>query len=83
MLLGSLAIQYCQRAAAVLISVIAFSVCFVTLLSAGILAMRGTGEMAPIKYIVLLAYAGFYGLFGLAFSFLTGKPISNEPRKDA
>jgi hypothetical protein len=83
LLLGSLAGQCGHKAAMVAVSVIAFSVCFLALLSSGILAMKGTGETAPIKYAIFLGYGGLYGGFGLAFSLLAGKSKNNEPGKDA
>lgn len=83
MVLASLAAQSERKVATVAVSVIAFSVCFLALLSGGILAVRGAGEMAPLKFIIFLAYAGFYGLFGLAFSFLAGKSTTNETGIDA
>lgn len=83
LLLASLAIQRGHRAAMMLISALAFSVCFLALLSSGILAMRGTGETAAIKYIVFLAYGGLYGIFGLACSLLAGKSATTEAGKDA
>jgi hypothetical protein len=83
LLLASLAAQCGHKAALVVVSVIAFSVCFIALLSSGILAMKATGEMAPIKYVIFLAYGGLYGIFGLAFSLLAGKSTNNEAGKDA
>ena len=47
------------------------------------MAMRGTSEMAPIKYVIFLAYGGLYGFFGVAFSLLAGKSANNEAKKDA
>lgn len=82
LLLASLAIQRSRRTAMVVISVLAFSVCFLALLSSGILAMKGTGEMAAVKYVVFLAYGGLYG-FGLACSLLAGKSATNEAGKNA
>ena len=67
----------------VVISALAFSVCFLALLSSGILAMKGTGEMAPVKYVLFLAYGGLYGIFGLACSLLAGKSAANEAGKSA
>ena len=83
LLLASLAAQSGRKTATITISVIAFSVCFLAILSGGILAMRGTGEMTPMKYILFLAYGGLYGLFGLAFSVLAGKTAINEANKDS
>jgi hypothetical protein len=83
LLLGSLAVQSDNKTATITISVIAFSVCFLALVTAGVLAMKGSGAMAPIKYVVFLAYAGLFGLFGLAFSFLAGKSEAVKPTKDA
>ena len=79
LLLASLAVQRGQRTATVIISVLAFVVCFLALLSAGILAMKGTDEMAPIKFVIFLAYAGLYGIFGLACSLLAVKPANDGP----
>jgi len=81
LLLASLAVQRGQRMATVIISAMAFIVCFLALLSAGILAMKGTDEMAPIKFVVFLAYAGLYGIFGLACSLLAGKPANDGTAK--
>lgn len=83
LVLGSLAAQADQKAATAAISVIAFSVCFLALLIGGVIAMRGTGEMTPLKFIIFLAYAGFYGLFGLAFSFLAAKRTISEVATNA
>ena len=83
LLLASLAVQRNQRTATVVISVIAFGVCFLALLSGGILAMKGTGEIASVKYVIFLAYGGLYGIFGLACSLLAGKATTNEAGKDA
>ena len=83
LLLASLAAQSGQKTATVTISVIALSVCFLAILSGGILAMRGTGEMTPIKYLIFLAYGGVYGFFGLAFSVLAGKAAKEEADKVA
>jgi len=83
LLLASLAIQRSHRTAMVVISMLAFSVCFLALLSGGIMAMRGTGELMAIKYLIFLAYAGLYGIFGLACSLLAGKSATNETGKNA
>lgn len=83
LLLASLAGQSGQKTASTAISVVAFSVCFLALLIGGIMAMKGTGGMAPIKYVIFLAYGGLYGCFGLAFSLLTGKSGDSEAGKDA
>jgi|ERR1039457_390293 hypothetical protein len=83
LLLASLAAQSGNKTATIAISVIAFSVCFLALLIGGIMAMRGTSEMAPIKYVIFLAYGGLYGFFGVAFSLLAGKSANNEAKKDA
>ena len=83
LLLGSMAVQSGHRTATVTISVIAFSVCFLALLAAGVLAMKESGEMAPIKYVLFLAYAGLFALFGLAFSFVAGKSGAVRPKEDA
>jgi len=83
LLLASLAAQSGSRTGNIAISVIAFSVCFLALLSGGILAFQGSSDLAALKYIILLAYAGFYGAFGLAFSFLTGPRPSRELQKNA
>jgi len=83
LLLGSLAVQSGSKAATLVVSVVAFSVCFLALVCAGFLTMKSGGEVAPIKYVVFLAYAGLYGLFGLAFSFLMGKSEKSEVKKDA
>jgi hypothetical protein len=81
LLLAPLAVQRNQRTATVVISVIAFGVCFLALLSGGILAMKGTGEIASVKYVIFLAYGGLYGIFGLACSLLVGKSATNEVEK--
>jgi ABC-type Fe3+-siderophore transport system permease subunit len=73
LLIASMAAQSGHKAAMLTISVIAFSVCFLALLSGGILAMKRTSEMTSIKYVIFLAYGGLYGCFGLAFSLLAGK----------
>ena len=83
LLLASLAVQRNQRTATVVISVIAFGVCFLALLSGGILAMKSTGEIASVKYVIFLAYGGLYGIFGLACSLLAGQPAINEAGKNA
>jgi hypothetical protein len=83
LLLASLAIQRSHRTAMVVISVLAFGVCFLALLSGGILAIRGTVELATVKYVIFLAYGGLYGIFGLACSLLAGKATTNEAGKDA
>jgi hypothetical protein len=83
LVLGSLAAQSDRRPATIAISVAAFSVCFLALLCGGLLAMWGAGEMAPLKFIIFLAYAGFYGLFGLAFSFLAGKSTTDKAGANA
>ena len=78
LLLASLAAQSRYRTGTIAISVVAFSVSFLALLSAGILAIHGTSEMTTLKYILLLTYAGLYGAFGFAFSFLTGSSRLSE-----
>jgi hypothetical protein len=83
LLLASLAAQSGYKIATTVVSVIAFAVCFVALLIGGIMAMKGGGETAPIKYVIYLAYGGLYGIFGVAFSLLAGKPANSEARKDA
>ena len=83
LLLASLAAQSGHKTATTTISVIALSVCFLAILSGGILAMRGTGEMTPIKYLIFLSYGGLYGFFGLAFSVLAGKAAKEEADKVA
>lgn len=83
LLLASLAAQSGNKTATITVSVIALSVCFLAILSGGILAMRGAGEMTPIKYVIFLAYGGLYGLFGLAFSVFAGKTPNIEAKKDA
>ena len=81
LVLASLAAQCDHKTVMMAISVIAFSVCFLALLSSGILAIKGTSEMAPIKYVIFLAYAGLYGIFGITFSLLAGRPANNEAGK--
>jgi hypothetical protein len=83
LLLASLAAQSGHKTAKTVISVVAFSVCFLALLIGGIMAMRGTSEMAPIKYVIFLVYGGLYGFFGIAFSLLAGRSVNNEVTKDA
>jgi len=83
LLLGSLAIQRRRRTAMVVMSILAFSVCFLALLCGGIMAMKGTGDLLAIKFIIYLAYGGLYGMFGLACSLLAGKPTSSEPGNNA
>jgi len=78
LMLASLAAQSKFRMGTVAICVVAFSVAFLALLTGGILAIHGTSDMTPLRYIILLTYAGFYGAFGLAFSFLTGAPQSSQ-----
>jgi hypothetical protein len=82
LVLASLAAQSGHKTAMVVISLIAFSVCFLALLSSGILALKGTGGMAPIKYFIFLAYGGLYGIFGLAFSLVAGKSAKTETGKE-
>jgi hypothetical protein len=81
LMLASLAAQSSHKTPALVISVIALGVCFLALLSAGILAMKGSTEMTPVKYVIFIAYAGLYGLFGLAFSFLASKSARAELSK--
>lgn len=81
--LGSLAAQTGQKSIPGAVSVVAFSMCFVALLAGGILALRGTGETAPLRFIIFLAYGGFYALFGLGFSFLAAKPAPTSIRQPA
>jgi len=81
LLLASLAMQRSHRIAMMVIALLAFSVCFLALLSSGILALRGTGNLLAVKYAVFIAYAGLYGLFGLAGSLLAAKPVTGEPPK--
>jgi hypothetical protein len=83
LLLASLAAQCGHKTTMAVISLIAFSVCFLALLSSGILAMKASGEMAPIKYVIFLAYGGLYGIFGLAFSVVAGRSAKGEAGKDA
>jgi hypothetical protein len=83
LLLASLAAQRSHRTATIVLSAIAFGVCFLALLSSGILAMKGTGAMTPVKYVIFLAYGGLYGIFGLACSLLAGKPANEGPGKVA
>ena len=83
LLLASLAAQSGNKTATVAISAISFSVCFIALLIGGIMAMKGTGGAAPIKYVIFLAYGGLYGFFGLAFSLLAGKSENSEAGKNA
>jgi hypothetical protein len=83
LLLACLAAQSGHKTGMVVISLIAFSVCFLALLSSGILAMKGTGGMVPIKYVIFLAYGGLYGLFGLAFSLVAGRSAKIEAGKEA
>jgi len=82
LLLASLAMQRSHRTAMIVLSMLAFSVCFLALLSSGIMAMRGTGELMAVKYVIFLAYAGLYGIFGLACSLLAGKSATNETGKN-
>jgi hypothetical protein len=82
LLLASLAAQSGHKVAATAVSVIAFSVCFISLLIGGIMAMNGAGGTAPIKYVIFLAYGGLFGFFGLAFSLLAGKAAKNEDKKE-
>jgi hypothetical protein len=82
LLLASLAAQSGHNAGTTAVSVIAFSVCFLALLIGGVMAMRNTAEMAPIKYVIFLAYGGLYGFFGLAFSLLSGKSAKSEAQKE-
>jgi hypothetical protein len=83
LVLASLAAQSGHKTAMIAISLVAFTVSFVALLSSGILAMKGTGSMAPIKYVIFLAYGGLYGIFGLAFSLVAGKSAKTETGKAA
>jgi hypothetical protein len=73
LLLASLAAQPGNRAGNTAVAAIAFSVCFVALLIGGIMAMKNSSNMAPIKYVIVLVYGGLYGIFGLAFSLLAEK----------
>jgi hypothetical protein len=82
LMLASLAAQSSRKTPTLVISVISLGVCFLALLSAGILAMKGNTEMTPMKYVIFIAYAGLYGLFGLAFSFLAGKSARNEANQN-
>jgi len=82
LLLASLAAQSGHKTATTVISVIAFSVCFIALLAGGIMAMIGTTEIATIKYVILLVYGGLYGFFGLAFSLIASKSAKDEVKKD-
>jgi hypothetical protein len=83
LVLASLAAQSSRRAAMLVISLIAFSVCFLALLSSGILAMKGTSGMVPLKYVIFLVYGGLYGIFGLVFSLVAGKSAKTETGKAA
>ncbi len=82
LLLASLAAQSGHKIATTAVSAIAFSVCFIALLIGGIMAIYGASGMAPIKYVIFLAYGGLFGFFGLAFSLLAGKVVNNEDKKD-
>jgi uncharacterized protein involved in response to NO len=82
LLLASLAAQSGHKIAMTGIAVIAFSVCFLALLIGGILAIKETSEMTPIKYFIYLAYGGIYGGFGLAFSFIAGRSAAPRPSQD-
>ena len=83
LVLASLAAQSGHKTAMMAISLVAFTVSFLALLSSGILAMKGTGAMTPIKYAIFLAYGGLYGIFGLAFSLVAGKSVKTETGKAA
>ena len=83
LVLASLAAQCGHKTAMLVISLISFTVCFLAVLSSGILAMKGTGAMTPIKYVIFLAYGGLYGIFGLAFSLVAGKSAKTETGKVA
>lgn len=78
LLLASLAAQPGNRPGNTAVAAIAFSVCFVALLIGGIMAMKNSSNMAPIKYVIVLVYGGLYGIFGLAFSLLAGKTVKVE-----
>jgi hypothetical protein len=82
LLLASLAAQSGHKIATTVVSAIAFSVCFIALLIGGIMAIKSSGGMAPIKYVIFLAYGGLFGFFGLAFSLLAGKVVDNKEEKD-
>jgi multisubunit Na+/H+ antiporter MnhF subunit len=83
LVLASLAAQSGHKTAMIGISLVAFTVSFLALLSSGILAMKGAGGMAPIKYAIFLAYGGLYGIFGLAFSLVAGKSAKAGVDKEA
>jgi len=83
LVLGSLASQIDHRTILGAISVVAFSVSFLALLAAGLLALRGATEMAPLRFLLFLAYTGFYALFGLAFSFLEAKSANANREQSA
>ena len=81
LLLASLAAQSGNKIGNTAIAAVAFSVCFVALLIGGIMAIRSTSGIAPIKYVIVLVYGGLYGIFGLAFSLLSGKSAKCEDGK--
>lgn len=83
LVLASLAAQSGHKTAMIAISLVAFTVSFLALLTSGILAMKGTEAMTPVKYVIFLAYGGLYGIFGLAFSLVAGKSAKTETGKVA
>ena len=83
LVLASLAVRSGHRNALIIISLIAFTVCFLAVLGSGILAMKGTAVGTPIKYIIFLAYAGLYGFFGSAFSLVATKCAKTEAGKES
>lgn len=82
LLLASLAAQSGNKAGNTAVAALAFSVSFVALLIGGIMAIKNSSHMAPIKYVIVLVYGGLYGIFGLAFSLLAGKGPKPVEKKE-
>src|SRR5262245_60839756 len=72
LLLGLLVIRGARRILLVAMSGISFVVCLASLAGAGVLAMK-SDETVLAVYVVCLAYAGLYALFGIALSFLASE----------
>jgi hypothetical protein len=72
------AAQSGHRTAMIVISLVSFTVSFLAVLSGGILAIKGTGAMTPVKYLVFLVDGGLYGFFGSIFSLVASKAAKAE-----
>ena len=76
--IGMLAAASTVRKVTHAISVTAFGVCLLSLIAAGFLASMATNEITPVKYAVIIAYAAFYGIFGVIFAMLTARNTRRE-----